>query len=260
MAQWLVQHLPRPEWEADLTKLLVSVRNAEEAKTVSPYPIAILDVKEPDRGALGSADPETIREITKVVSERQTLSVAAGELSHWQQWNTERVENRLLIHYGGQLGRIRFVKIGLAGMRQRENWRCDWQALVRGLPATTNPVVVSYLDDETCGAPSPRELIEFAAAGPKCNTILFDTHDKSTDLFGYVNSVELTTLIHESKSNGLQTVVAGSVDASSLAKVTLMHPDFVGVRGAVCRDNRRNQIDGQLVNELASTLQALTEN
>jgi uncharacterized protein (UPF0264 family) len=249
-----------PEREADLTQLLVSVRNAVEAETVSRYPIAILDVKEPDRGPLGSPDPETLRQITKVVAEDQTLSFAAGELSQWRQPDKERTENGIQHHYGGLLHKFRFIKIGLAGMRFEENWRCDWQVMFGGLPGTTSAVVVSYFDYETCGAPSPRELIEFAAAGPNCFTILFDTYDKTNDLFGYITSAELAALVNESRSNGLQTVVAGSVSESSLANVAAVKPDFIGVRGAVCRGNRGDQIDGRLVNELASSLQAVTEN
>ena len=243
-----------------MTQLLVSIRNADEAETVSPYPIAILDVKEPDRGALGSPDPETLRQITGVVAQPQTMSFAAGELSQWRKPNNQRTENGFQHHYGGLLQNFRYIKIGLAGMRFEENWRYDWQVMFRDLPGTTSAVVVSYFDYQTCGAPPPRELIEFAAAGPNCFTILFDTYDKSNDLFGYITSAELAALVNESRSNGLQTVVAGSINESSLANVAAVNPDFVGVRGAVCRGDRGDKIDGRLVNELASTLQALTEN
>lgn len=250
----------RLELEADLTRLLVSVRNAEEAKLVSSCPVAILDVKEPDEGSLGAPDPNTLRQISLVVSEHQAMSFAAGELLQWRPPVTAQTGQSFDHRYGSLLNGFQYVKVGLAGMGERKNWRHDWQSMFQHIPATTIAVVVAYLDFKKCNAPKPEDLIEFAATQPNCSTILFDTYHKSSDLFAHVTPAEIASRIRESKLNGLHTVVAGSVDPSNLTRVVSAKPDFIGVRGAVCRGDRSGQIDRRLVNELASALQALSEN
>ena len=51
-----------------MTKLLVSVRCAEEATAALAGGADIIDVKEPRRGSLGRADDRVIREVMEVVA------------------------------------------------------------------------------------------------------------------------------------------------------------------------------------------------
>ncbi len=248
-----------PVLEDDLTQLLVSVRNAKEAQTVSPDVVAILDVKEPDRGPLGAPDPQTLRQISQVAAEDQIMSFAAGELSQWQPSIRGSNGNEFDSRFGDLLHEFRYVKVGLAGMAIRKNWQLDWQTMFGRLPAGTSAVAVAYLDYRICNAPPPDDLVAFAATEPNCFTILFDTYDKSSNLFTHVTQAELASLVNHSKSKGLQTVVAGSVNRSILPQAVSVRPDYIGVRGAVCPGGRANPIDGSSINELALTLQALSE-
>ena len=245
--------------KSDLTQLLVSVRNADEAAVVSRNPVAILDVKEPDRGALGAPDAMTLRRISHVVPKNQTISFAIGELAGWRSMDGDLNENSLCQRYGQLLKDFQYVKLGLAGVLFQENWRLDWQLLFRNLPIGTCPVTVAYFDHQECHAPSPKSLIEFASSQHNCSTILFDTHDKTRNLFAYLSDQDLIALLRDAKRAGLQTVVAGSVDQSCLDQVLAAKPDFVGVRGAVCRGNRNRPIEGRLVSELAMRLQPSTQ-
>lgn len=250
----------RPPTESDLTQLLVSVRNAEEAMIVSRYPVGILDVKEPNRGALGAPDPLTLRQISQVVSNDQTLSFAAGELSQWIRSGDASSVAALSRPYEEVLRDFRYIKVGLAGMRCHKDWRRQWQSFFRSTSQSTSAVMVAYFDHDACQAPNPECLIAFAATQENCFTILFDTYGKSQNLFAYATQEELATLVRNANCNGLQTVVAGSVDQSCLADVIAVNPDFIGVRGAVCRNGRTTQVDGSLVSELASNLQAPMQN
>ena len=59
--------------------LLVSVRNAVEAEVALGGGADWIDVKEPTRGALGAADPQTIQSVIQTVAGRTPVSVAVGE-------------------------------------------------------------------------------------------------------------------------------------------------------------------------------------
>ena len=64
-----------------MTGLLVSVRDAEEARHAADAGADLIDIKEPLAGPLGAAAPETIAEIVHVVAGRCPISVALANLS-----------------------------------------------------------------------------------------------------------------------------------------------------------------------------------
>src|SRR5262245_15500947 len=75
-----------------MTRLLVSVRSAVEARTALDGGADIIDIKEPSHGSLGRANDRTIQEIIGVVKGRRLVSVALGEwqdrpaLPHFDGW------------------------------------------------------------------------------------------------------------------------------------------------------------------------------
>ena len=63
-----------------MTKLLVSVRSANEAEAALDGGADLIDVKEPHHGALGRTSVKVLREIAVAVAGRTPLSAALGEL------------------------------------------------------------------------------------------------------------------------------------------------------------------------------------
>src|SRR5262249_31147267 len=67
-------------------QLLVSVRTVSEAEAALAGGCDVLDVKEPDRGAMGMADHGTIKAIAARADEEHStlpMSVALGEACEW---------------------------------------------------------------------------------------------------------------------------------------------------------------------------------
>ena len=272
----------------DLPKLLVSIRSAEEANIVENAEIGILDVKEPSRGGLGASDPETLREIAEVVNrsnQNRVLSFSAGELIQWfpQLGGVAdeldlKSDRSLVQHYGhGLLSQYKYVKVGLAGSfygqangqviegskrgsKQILDWRTIWKRFFEDLPIPTRAVAVVYLDFRDCSAPPPGEVIRVAAEANNCDVVLFDTFHKSGNLFSHVSITELEEMVRSARNHGLIAVIAGSIDLSCLVKVVSAAPDFVGVRGAVCRGERTSQIDSDLVDKFARELVEVVSN
>ena len=253
--------------------LLVSVRDAHEARLCLQYVVDILDLKEPSAGALGTVPDLVIEQIqqlaTTITSEqRPKLSFALGELVDWDFRNCPRLLDR---YDSDQIAGISYVKIGLAGAHQLGDWRARWCELFCDLPENIQPVVVGYFDrlprasegwmgteavaDDRC--PSVEQLIDFAKEQPQVSTILLDTCDKQNNLFASVDDQRLQEIITAASSAGLACVVAGSVDIDSLQRVINAGASMVGVRGAVCDGDRNGELSEQKLIEFRGRLNCL---
>ncbi len=216
-----------------IPKLLVSVRDANEALLVSQYGIGIIDAKEPRAGSLGKVPDVELREVLKVVPPGQNLSLALGELdaSNAFDW-----DHQLLAQFD-------YAKIGLSRAADRRDWEADLFNLMSRLPANVSRVAVAYVDYERCRAPRIAQVIS-AGIGCGCTSVLLDTYGKSAgDLFAYLDLPQLRQIVREIKAHEMQVVVAGSISNRTLPAVLDCEPDFVGVRGAVCQGGRESRID-----------------
>ena len=239
------------------TGLLVSVRDLAEARTCLACGVDILDLKEPDNGALGSVNVQTLAEVSSFVTDlpldqQTTLSFAAGEIVDWDR----RLGTRLIDRYGFELiKRFQFVKLGLARAKVLDDWQASLSQLFDGLPDSTQPVAVGYFDHVRCEAPSIDDVVAFAGDCAQVRTVLLDTFCKECDLFKWIDEKQLKTVIQACRRRDLSVVVAGSLTKNNLPRVKSLLPDFVGVRGAICQGDRREGVDAGLLNDFKLRLQ-----
>lgn len=232
-----------------MTKLLISVRDADEANTAISAGADIIDVKEPRLGSLGAATRQTMAEVARVVAGRVPFSIACGELLGEQETAACSI---------GEIStRINFAKLGLAGCGSLADWPRKLQQVIRHWPTSIAPVAVIYADWRLCDAPTPEEvLLQAAALG--CGAVLVDTHNKSAgNLLTHFTLEQLGLLGEKVKSQDQMFVLAGSLDQQAIESVVTLQPDFIAVRGAVCRGCREGTLDAEKVSALKSQLQAL---
>jgi uncharacterized protein (UPF0264 family) len=211
-------------------ELLVSVRNATEAEDALAGGADWIDVKEPADGSLGRASAIAIAAVIEEVATRAPVSVALGELRELGM----RDEVAKL-----PLAGVDRVKVGLSGCRNRGGWQEDLYRLGEGLPSHASMVVVQYADWTHCEAPSPAEILEFAATAP-CSALLIDTFDKrSGGLFNWIDGEQLTHLFGVAHDLGLTCVAAGSLTCDNFATAARAGADVIAVRGAACEQNVR---------------------
>lgn len=229
-----------------MTKLLVSVRDATEARTAISAGADLIDVKEPHHGSLGAASMDAVADVAQVVVGRAPLSVACGELLElheqagisFQQVNT----------------RIDYAKLGLAGCGLLPDWPVRLQQAIQHWSTSITSVAVVYADWQLCNAPSP-EAVLLHACSLGCGAILIDTYDKSAgNLLAHFTVEQLGSLNRQARSQGLAFVLAGSLDTEAIESVVPIQPDYVAVRGAVCRGRREGALDGDLVSALKSKI------
>ncbi len=240
----LLNRSPRP----DRPGLLISVRNVAEALAALAGGADVIDVKEPDRGSLGPADPATIAAVIRAVRGRAPVTAAMGELIDLDISQTKTLPDGVAL-----------FKIGLAGCRETANWQSHWRDAVGALSGgdaqvASRPVAVVYADWPAANAPPPHRVLN-SAVELGCPVVLIDTWDKSTgSLFDHWPAEELSAFTQAARSHGLAVVLAGSLIGKHLAAAARLRPDLLAVRAAACDDGRNGAVSSERVRALRQTI------
>jgi uncharacterized protein (UPF0264 family) len=215
------------------------VRSADEALAALAGGADLIDVKEPRAGSLGRAADRTVRDAVAAVAGRRPVSAALGELP-------ERPSAL------PALG-LAFVKVGLAGCVGD-----DWAGALGRLGdqvAAADPgcrlVPVIYADWVQAAAPPPDAVAAFArrCASP---ALLIDTWKKDgRTLLDWLSTAELARLRDQA---GVPLALAGSLGQHQLPQIEAVRPDWLAVRGAVCRGGRDGPVQVERVAALATAL------
>jgi uncharacterized protein (UPF0264 family) len=226
-----------------MTRLLVSVRSADESEAALAGGADVIDVKEPRRGALGPADPDVWREVLFAVGKRAITSVALGELL------SDPAES-----LAPQAAGFRYAKIGLAGCHKASGWISRWKGAAGSLPRGTLPVPVAYADWPRAAAPAPSVALWLAQRSP-ARLLLIDTFDKSSgSLLDVLSWEALREVARDARQAGVRLALAGSLTSATIARAVKLSPAYVGVRGAACAGGRGGTIELARVKSLARLL------
>jgi uncharacterized protein (UPF0264 family) len=235
-----------------MTGLLVSVRDAAEARLAVEAGVDLVDIKEPRRGALGRADDSTIRQIVAAVGGQAgtlcvPISVALGEL-------VELAPAAALPDWDG----IRFAKIGLAGCGPAADWPARWGATFARMPVDVGRVAVVYADWQAARAPQPDEILRVARR-LNCSAALVDTFDKrGGGLVDLWTLEQIESFIARARELGLLAVVAGGLNGANIPAIASLAPDYVAVRGAACAGERSGSLSRLRVEELVELVRSPT--
>lgn len=220
--------------------LLVSVRCSAEAETALAGGADLIDVKEPERGALGRADDEVIAGVLRAVAGRQPVSAALGELR----------EATLCT-----ITDLAFAKWGLSGAGA--DWPTRLQEAIaqrQQVDAGCRPVAVAYADWERARSPRPAEVAEFACRHH--TGLLIDTHTKDGQtLLDWLTVAEVARLVERCRRAEAPIALAGSLGLADIARLAELRPDWFAVRGAACLEGERDrEVDEKRVRRLAELL------
>lgn len=226
-----------------MSRLLVSVRNSQEASIARRAGVSIIDVKEPHKGSLGAASIETIQRVAEQCDESTKLSVALGEL----------VDLSESIDFINSVPRLDFVKLGLS-KTTKLNWRQTWLRTMSVIRPSIGRVLVAYADASVAESPPVSELLEFGIE-QQVPTFLVDTFSKTNgNLFSHLSFAFIAKLTHDAAAAGIDVAIAGSIDEAAIARLTSLSPAIIAVRGAVCRGGRTGEIDYDMIKSLQASL------
>jgi uncharacterized protein (UPF0264 family) len=230
-------------------RLLVSVKNAEEAMAALAGGADFIDAKDPAAGALGAVSLDVLRGIHSTVAGLKPVSAALGDAI--DERSIER-DARAYALAGASL-----VKIGFEEISSRISVTALLDAATRGAAGNAGVIAVAYADAERVGGPHPDLILE-AAAAARVEGVLLDTADKhGPGLRHLMAAATLRAWVTAAHEAGLLVALAGKLTADDLEWVRDAGPDIAGVRGAACKGGRTGRIESRKVRELRERAHAL---
>lgn len=220
-------------------QLLVSVRDAEEARLALGAGADILDAKEPGDGPLAPVHPAVLAAITQVLSPATSISVALGE-----PHDLPALERLLRERRGALTGRAAFVKFVIPSRDPRVLTACV-SAARAGAPGA-RIVLAAYADRTDAGLVELANIVAEAGA----DGVLLDTAAKGRSLLELVPGDALATFVAAGHARGIFVALAGSLRAADLPRVAALGADVAGVRGAACEGGRSGALSPQRVRAL----------
>lgn len=223
-----------------MTALLASVRSSEEALDAAQAGADLIDLKEPDAGALGGVSIGDITRIVNLLRARYPVKPISATIGDVPTDALDEIARRVI--EVGNTG-VDYVKVGVSpGPAAR---RC--LVALAGLPAAVVPVLL-------CDAGIDTELVRFAAelgfAG-----IVFDTANKNGQtIFDCVDNNTLKQCLRAASASGGMTGLAGSMNWTHLAAIHELAPDIAGFRTALCDHGRVSRLDPARVAQWADAL------
>lgn len=229
--------------------LLVSVRSADEARVAIAGGAEVIDVKEPNRGSLGAADPHVVGAVVAAVGSCVPVSAAAGELLDGAEWCDGKTN---------LLKGVSYAKFGLAGCEDLRDWTMRWRSVISRLPKHVQVVAVAYADWQEANAPPPDEVLT-AAQALGCPAMLVDTWDKSAGpLFHHWPAEGVRRFCQRTRAARIGVALAGSLTSADVAAAIHCGPQLIAVRGAVCDGGRGGQLSLTRIRVLRAALRGGT--
>jgi len=222
-----------------MTAMLASVRNAEEAALAHAAGADIIDLKDPDRGALGALDTDLVRHILSRSDKGRPFSATIGDMPF-------RAENiGPMVAAMAETG-VDYVKVGVFGNPEDvESMRALQAASLRGIQI----VLVLFAED-----PFPRDFGGYARHG--IAGVMLDTRDKrSGSLRDKLPDRQLRDFVAQARAAKLLCGLAGSLSRGDIPALTALAPDYLGFRGALCREHCRTAgLDGEAIRRIRQSL------
>lgn len=222
------------------TGMLASVNCVDEARLVLDAGADIIDLKNPDAGALGALDIAIIKQVVAQVDGRCTVSATIGDLPY----QADKIKPAILdlLESG-----VDIAKIGVFG----EPHNKDVLSLLKSLSSQGMRIVLVLF------AELYNKNIDFmplAQAG--ISGVMLDTmHKKTGSLRVKLSDEELSRFVELARQAGLMTGLAGSLTIDDIPVLLETGVDYLGFRGALCQfADRRNIIDPDSVNEIRALI------
>ncbi len=207
-----------------MTQILISVTSIAEAQLALDCGADIIDLKDPSAGALGALPLSLIKEIVGHINGRQLVSATIGDLP----MDAETIVKRVTLLAETQ---VDYIKIGFFEAE-------DFNECLAGLKLVTQNGIklIAVLFAEYDYPESLFELIKEAGF----IGIMLDTAKKNGQtFFDYYSVQQRKEFANKILSLDLTFGLAGSLKLENLVMAKQFNPSYIGFRGGVCDDNKR---------------------
>jgi uncharacterized protein (UPF0264 family) len=224
-----------------MTGVLASVTTADEAAQVLAEDVAIIDLKDPAAGALGALPDATIRAAVTRIGGQRCVSATAGDLPMQPAIVAAAVARIASLGVG-------IVKVGLFPGGDRAGCLV---ALGTEAARGRRIVLVLFADRQPDFAVIERAR-DLGLAG-----VMLDTAGKQGGgLRHHLDPAQLSEFVARTRAAGLLCGLAGSLRLDDIPALVPLRPDYLGFRGALCREGRTGALDPARLRTVCAAVRA----
>ncbi len=219
-----------------MTGMLASINSLDEAKLILNTSIDIIDLKNPEQGALGALETKTIVEIVQAINHEKLVSATIGDIPMYP----EQVYNA--INATAKTG-VDYIKIGFF---PGGDWKGCLSRLTKITQQGSHLIAVLFADTQpTFEIIKPLKDAGFAG-------VMLDTMDKSLGSLTQELSLEkIKEFVALAKKHQLLCGLAGSLKEKDISSLINLEVDYLGFRGALCeKQNRTAQLNLNAIHSL----------
>ena len=221
-------------------KILVSVRNVEEALLAGNHGADFIDLKEPGAGALGGLPIDTILAIVAALRAQRLGLPVSATIGDVPMSDAALIAARVAAV--GACG-VDYVKVGIERVPQA-------RAVLDTLAASGLPVVPVFIADRGL---DPDHVAHACAL--RFSAVMADTADKRAgSLFDALPVDELQRFVATVRDAGALVGLAGALRIAHEPLLRALAPDFAGFRTAVCVGDRSSALDPQRLRDLVARM------
>jgi len=226
-----------------MTQLLISVKNIEETLIALNAGVDIIDLKDPENGALGALDLALSAQIV-------------AKILHYNQFNMMRSLNFSPILTSATVGEqhvdlnalmksilqrvamnVDIIKVAVSNLEALPNWQVKFNTQeIAKVKANAKLVAVFFADQEV-----NLTLLETLSKMGFYGAML-DTSIKQQDLLTVYTKQALQIFTQTCKKNALKSGLAGSLKLQHIECLCEINPFYIGFRGGVCESDARNKV------------------
>ncbi len=215
-----------------MTQLLVSVSSVDEALMVLDKGIAVIDLKHPAKGALGALQPEIARAIVEHIRRRDSATLITATIGDLP------MQPDLLEQAVAELAGIEVdvIKIGFFEVKHEplKVYTVCLEALQKMTSRGLKLVAVVFAEFTY-----PAELLTMLKNAGFYGVMLDTAHKTGANLLDHMTHQQLQDFVKNSKANGLQSGLAGSLNLAHIPALKALLPSFIGLRGGLCESGVR---------------------
>lgn len=213
-----------------MTQLLISVKDAEEALIALDAGVDIIDLKDPNVGALGALDLDTSLQILQKVQQYKQLSphralsltsATVGEGHASLDALLKEIEIRV------KMG-VDIIKITASDLFNNTDCPIDIAQ------SQYIKLIAVFFADQ----PMDLTLLEKLKISGFYGAMI-DTHKKQQNLLEICTLSILQNFTQVCKENGLESGLAGSLKPQHIESLVAINPSYIGFRGGVCESESR---------------------
>lgn len=207
-----------------MTGMLASVTSLEEADLALTAEVDIIDLKQPESGALGALDIQTIQQIVNYCNGQRPVSATIGDLP----MHPRSVADAIATMAGTG---VDYIKIGFFPGG-------DWPGTIQRLSEENrqHPALIAVLFADTHPVPDIIEALKIAGF----KGVMLDTMDKKQGaLTDVMAPSKIEKFVIQAKSRRMLCGLAGSLSEKDIPELIPYRPDYLGFRGALCEGRER---------------------